>query len=143
MRRFFKKRQPMTLMDAFIKITYGSNYRTEGADLSDACRIAHRELLLEKIEESEVVQQARYFFEGPIPYSTYDIAVSVALHFFRKPELINQLRDVQLLARKKVSDWLTEGEVNALLARSFENVLYNLYKPYSPITGDTESLRLI
>jgi hypothetical protein len=54
----------------------------------------------------------------------------VALNFFRRPELMPQLAEVQIPARMQVLDWFKAGYVNPNLARAFEDALYKDYKPH-------------
>lgn len=81
------------------------------------------------VDESAVRQQANELASGPIPYSTHDLALSVALTFFKRPEYMEQLSMAQLLARMKMVEWLQAGLVVPVLVKSFEEVLYKLYKP--------------
>jgi hypothetical protein len=127
------KNRPPTALDALIRLTYGDNPPLKSANLTDACQIAHKELLLEQINATDVQTCAQDLFAGPIPYSTHDLATSVALHFLKKPELLSKLESVQLHARKRVSSWSNEGKVVVPLARSFEAVVS---KRYQSAAGD-------
>ncbi len=118
----FKKKSPSAL-DALIRTVYGTNPPLARADLGRACILAHEELLGEMITEPEVSKCARQLFEGPIPYSTHDLAVATSLNFLKKPELSAQLWHVQAQAREKVAHWASEGKVVKPLAESFEVVL--------------------
>lgn len=81
------------------------------------------------VEESEVAAQTKELSSGPIPYSTHDLALSVALNFFKRPEYIPRLQMAQMIARLKMVEWLEAGYVMPVLAKSFEDALYRLYKP--------------
>lgn len=81
------------------------------------------------IDESKVRHQVLELNEGPIPYSTHDLAISTALNFFKRPEYIPLLFNAQILARAKALDWFQKGLAAKFLVLSFENVLYKLYKP--------------
>jgi hypothetical protein len=63
-----------------------------------------------------------------MPYTTHDLALSTALHFFKNPDYTENLRAVQLTTRLSMIQWLQEGSVTPMLAESFENTLYKLYK---------------
>lgn len=53
------------------------------------------------VEQQAVRKQGIDLAEGPIPYSTHDLALSIALNFFKQPEYIPRLFNAQLLARMK------------------------------------------
>jgi hypothetical protein len=128
---FEKNRKPRTVLDAFIKVMYGDNLTPKQADLEEATRLAHEELLMRVLTNEDVAAVASSLSSGPIPYTTHDLAVSVALNLLMKPELVPRLRVAQLTARHVVFGWLQEEKVNPLLVKSFENTLYRLYKPTS------------
>jgi hypothetical protein len=124
----FKKKQP-TVMDAMIRLVYGANPPSKSADLERSIAIAYRDLLCEQVPLSQVKQLASELFKGPVPYSTLDLAVSTALGIFKDPEYVPVLQECQLVARLRVAEWTKGGMVPPLLAQSFEEVLYRLYKP--------------
>jgi hypothetical protein len=115
-------------MDAFIGMIYGANPAPKSADLERSIIIAHEDLLLERVPLSKVKRLARELFEGPIPYSTYDLAVSIALAFFKAPQFMRMLEDCQIPARLQVANWAKNRKVVSPLAESFEVVLYRIYK---------------
>src|SRR6266567_1881813 len=125
---FFKKKPP-TVMDVLVRAIYGDHPPAKSADLERAITIAHEDLLLEQVPLSDVERQATGLFNGQMPYSTHDLAVSTALTFFRKPELLDALQECQLFARMRVLNWAKAGKVVAPLVQSFEDVLYRVYKP--------------
>jgi len=125
---FFRKKKPKNALDELIFAMYGNPPPSKRAKVGQAIDIAN-ELLLESIDEKEVSRQAIALNEGPIPYSTHDLGISIALNFFQQPENVSQLFDAQLLARLKVIEWLEQGLVAPMLVQSFENTLYRLYKP--------------
>ena len=133
------KKKPRTAMDAFIRIIYGANPPPKSADLERSITIAHEDLLLEQVPLSEVKRLARELFKGPIPYSTHDLAVSIALAFFKAPEFMRMLEDCQIPARLRVANWAKDRKVVSPLAESFEVVLYRVYKPSQ--SGETERPR--
>jgi hypothetical protein len=127
----FKKKQP-TMMDALIRTIYGPSPPSKSADLERSIIIAHEDLLFERVPLSEVKQKAGELFKGPIPYSTHDLAVSIALGFFKGPEYMPALQECQIAARLRVVNWAKDGKVVKPLALSFEEVLYRVYKPQPP-----------
>lgn len=124
---FSKKKKPKNALDELIFAMYGNPPPAKRANVGQAVDIAN-ELLLGIIDENEVIRQAIALNDSPIPYSTHDLGLSVALNFFKQPENISQLFDAQLLARIKMIEWLKKGLVTPMLAQSFESVIYKLYK---------------
>ena len=61
-------------------------WTTKRANLDEAIKLAHEDLLMGLVGRLEVSSIASELNDGPIPYSTHDLAMSVALNFFRKPE---------------------------------------------------------
>lgn len=125
---WFKKKPPLNALDALMQVAYGVS-KSMKADPRKAIDFAYTDLLQQKIARSEVEKIAKNLNDGSIPYSTYDLALSVALNFFRRPDLHNVLFDAQLFARMKLIEWLNEGGVNPMLASAFENTLYKTFKP--------------
>ncbi len=125
---FNKKKTPKNALDEFIFAIYGNPPPPKRANVGQALSMAN-ELLMGRIDEKEVSQQAITLNDGQIPYSTHDLALSIALNFFKQPEHVPQLFEAQLLARMKMLEWLQEGLVAPLLVQSLETVLYKLYKP--------------
>jgi len=125
---FSSKKKPQSAMDAFIRAMYGDPPPPKRARLSEAVELAG-ELLMGEVSEREIVTVATHLSSGPIPYSTHDLALSVALNFFKDPARIPSLGTAQLMARMTMLEWLEDGKVAPLLAQSFEDTLYKLYKP--------------
>lgn len=125
---FNKKKKPQNALDELIFAMYGNPPPAKRANVGQAVGIAN-DLLMGVIDENEVSRQAIALNDGPIPYSTHDLGLSVALNFFKQPENVPHLFDAQLLARMKMIEWLQEGLVAPMLVQSFESVLYELYKP--------------
>lgn len=123
------KKKPPTMLDAFIHLAYGPNPPAKSADLERSITIAHEDLLFERVPLFKVKQKAAELIEGPIPYSTHDLAVSTALGFFKSSEYVPALQECQIPARLRVVNWAKDGKVVKPLAQSFEEVLYKLYKP--------------
>ena len=124
---FGSKKKPESAMDIFIKAMYGDPPPPKRAKLSDAVDLAN-ELLMGEVSEREIVTLATQLNSGPIPYSTHDLALSVALNFFKDPARISRLGMAQLMARMSMIEWLQEKKVALLLVQSVEDTLYKLYK---------------
>lgn len=127
---FRKNKQPQNMLDSMIATMYGDTPPAKHADLSQAVDIAN-ELLMGMIDEEEVSRLATELHDGPMPYSTHDLGLSVAVSFFKRPENVPNYFEAQVIARMKMIGWLEEGLVNPMLVQSFEGVLYELYKPGS------------
>ena len=124
-----KKETPKNALDELIHTIYGNPPPAKSADLKQAVNIVFDEFLMEMISKNEILKVAQDLNAGPMPYSTNDLAVSTALYFFKQSELIDSLQEIQLLARMKMLELISEGSVNPFLAKSFEDTLYKLYKP--------------
>ncbi len=124
----FKKKKPSNVLEKLILTVYGNPPPPKTAKLDEAIKIAYEELLMGIISKEDVTKLTTDLDAGPIPYSTHDLALSVALHFFKQPDLVPRLRDAQLIARLKVVGWLQQGKVVPPLVQSFEAILYKLYK---------------
>lgn len=124
---FGGKKKPANAMDAMVQAIYGDKPPVRKANLPEAIKLAN-ELLMGEVGEREIVEVATQLSSGPVPYSTHDLALSVAMNFFRNPNLIPVLDTAQLMARMTMIEWLQEGKVAPVIAESFENTLYKLYK---------------
>ncbi|WP_173942839.1 hypothetical protein [Polynucleobacter antarcticus] len=78
--------------------------------------------------EKEIAILGAKLESGPIPYSTEDLALSIALNFFKDAQNISSLGNAQMMARMTMLEWLQENKVAPILAKSFEDTLYKLYK---------------
>jgi hypothetical protein len=125
---FSGKKKQESAMDVLIKALYGNPPPSKRANLSEAADLAN-DLLMGVVSEREVATIASQLNSGPIPYSTHDLALSVALNFFKNPDFIPRLGSAQLMARLTMIEWLQEKKVAPLLVQSFEDTLYKLYKP--------------
>jgi hypothetical protein len=123
----FRKKRPIA-PDALIRTIYGTNPPSKSADLERSVTIAYQELLLKQVPLSAVKQIAGELFNGPIPFSTHDLATATAAAFFKTPRLFDALYDCQLIARRRITNWAVEGKVAGPLAKSFEDDLYAVYK---------------
>jgi hypothetical protein len=124
---FFKKKP--TLMDGVTHAVYGPNPPAKIADVQQAANLATG-LLHGRVRFSDIKALADQLYAGPMPYSTHDLATSVALNFFRRPELMQGLAKMQIVAPMHVLDWFKQGLVNPNIARAFEDALYKDYKPF-------------
>src|SRR5665213_368255 len=122
-------RKKSTAMDGSIRAVYGGNPPAKSADLERAITIAHEDLLAEQVPISEVRRIASGLFAGPIPYSTYDLAVAASLSFFKTPALLHALAEIQVPARLRVLNYMKGGKVAPGVLKIFEDTLYRLYKP--------------
>jgi len=122
-----KKNAPLSLLDKFILTAYGDPPPKKTAILEEAVDIAYKNLLKQLISKDEILKIAEPLFKGKIPYSTNDLAVSVALNFFKRPELKLLLSNIQNDARKNIHLWLQKNQLNRYLAESFEYSLNKIF----------------
>ena len=115
-------------MDALIFAMYGNPPPKKRANVGQSIELAN-ELLQGKIDINEITRKAIALNDGPIPYSTHDLSLSIALDFFKQPNNIPHLFQTQIYARMKMVEWYQQGYVAKMLGKSFEDVLYTLYKP--------------
>ena len=134
-----KKRTSSSTMDELIRTVYGDRPPKKSADVRQAAALAADVLLGGIFDRLTVVRIANELNAGPMPYSTHDLAVSVALNQFKSAPSENrdQLFDIQLTARMTVLSWVKDGKVVPALAQAFEHTLYEAYKP-SPTGGEEE-----
>jgi hypothetical protein len=127
----FKKKDPATAMDQFIRMMYGDPPPAKRADVELAVSLVYEDLLAQSIEEDEILRIATDLSNGPIPYSTHDLALAVALHFYTKIPVGDRqnLLVPALEARMMALRWAKEGSVAPLLLQTFENTLYEQYPP--------------
>ncbi len=125
---FVGKKKPESAIDVFIHAVYGNPPPPKRAKLSEAIELA-KELLIGEVSEREIETLATQLNSGPIPYSTHDLALSVALNFFRDPARMPNLGTAQQMARMTIIEWLQEKKVAPMIVKSFEDTLYKLYKP--------------
>ena len=126
---WLKRKKQTTAMDAFVHATYGPDAK-KTADLAEAVLLAN-DLVGGKFEHKELSKLASSLNEGPIPYSTHDLAVSTALGLLKQVPRARRahLMNVQFAARMTVASWATEGRVILPLAAAFEDTLYREYRP--------------
>jgi hypothetical protein len=85
---FPKKKKPTTALDEFIFAAYGNPPPPKRADTDQAISLACDQLLLGVVDREAVRKHTLALAATPIPYSTHDLAVSVALNFFKEPQYI-------------------------------------------------------
>jgi hypothetical protein len=127
---FLRRKPKASLMDQFIESVYGNHPPKKTADLQSAVTLA-TQLLGDGFYKEDVVLIATQLNAGPMPYSTHDLAVAVALRLFKDvaPEGRDGLFEIQLMARMTVLGWMKEGKVVPALAQAFEHSLYQEYAP--------------
>ena len=119
-----------TVMDEYIRVYYGADPPKRRADVEFAVTLACTKLLGNYVDAEEVRCIASNLYSGPIPYSTHDLALAAALSFYKSANLkrLEALSGVQLSARMELLDWLKEGYVAPMIAKTFEDNLYQLFK---------------
>jgi hypothetical protein len=124
------KKRSSTAMGALIDATYGRNAK-KTANVVEAVALASNDLLLGRFDKEDIEELAVALSNGPMPYSTHDLAASVALGLLRKVpyESRKAFFDVQLRARMAIGSWVAEGKLSPLLAQAFEQTLYKYYHP--------------
>jgi hypothetical protein len=125
----FKKEKPRSVLDAYIAIVYGDPPPKKTAVPAEAAHLAHEVLLRKVVPKDEVVARTTELYAGPMPHTTHDLALAVALSFFKDPAMIPHLWEAQLMARLTAGEWLEQRKVVPMLAATFENILYDRYKP--------------
>ena len=120
-------KKPESALDHLIRSIYGDPPPAKRANLSTAIDLAG-ELLMGQVPEKEISIIGTKLESGPIPYSTNDLALSIALNFFKDPQYMSNLGAAQLMARMTMLDWLEQNKVAPMLVKSFEDTLYKLYK---------------
>jgi len=123
----FGKKKQDSAMDGFIKMMYGDPPPPKRANLSEAIGLA-KTLLTGIVDEKELRLIGSQLNQGPIPYSTHDLALSIALNFFKNPEYVQKLKTAQLTTRMTMQDWLDQKKVIPMLAESFKASLDKAYK---------------
>jgi hypothetical protein len=130
---FAKKTQPPapTLLGGFINAILEANPPKNTADVREATNLAADQLLGGAFERSDLTRIAETLNAGKMPYTTHDLAVSIALRSFKDvpPADRQQLFTIQCMARLTVGGWAKEGKVVIPLAEAFEHTLYEEYKP--------------
>lgn len=119
-----------TVMDEYVRLIYGANPPQRRADVNSAVTLARTKLLGGHVGFEEVRNIASALYSGPIPYSTHDLALAAALNLYKSANLkrLEALSEVQLLARLELLEWLKAGYVAPMIAKTFEDNLYQLFK---------------
>ena len=66
-------------MDDLIKAVYRDEPPWKSADVAQAVRLAANDLLCGTTDLDRLMSLAKELYAGPIPYSTHDLAISLAL----------------------------------------------------------------
>ena len=127
---FGGKKKPESALDGLIKAMYGDPPPPKRAKLSQAIVLAN-ELLMGRVSERDITNLATQLDSGPIPYSTHDLALSVALNFLKQPERIPTLVEAQINTRVTMLGWYEEKKVAPMLVQTVEDTLFKLYQPTS------------
>jgi hypothetical protein len=125
---FSKKRKASNAFEEMIFAVYGNPPPAKRANVTQAVEIA-TDLVGDQIADAEISRLAIGLNDGPMPYSTHDLGLAVAMHFLLKPENVPTMFTNQLMLRMQMLEWLGEGLVAPALVKSFEASLYRLYKP--------------
>jgi hypothetical protein len=92
-----------------------------------------------------LIQIATELYNRPLPYSTHNLAVATALNLFRSANIARhqELESIQISSRMTVLDWVKEKKLSPLLAKTFKDTLYKIFKPKNESTltnGSTEAI---
>lgn len=99
------------------------------ADVESAADMAYELLLSRVIDKDAIREESRRLVKQKIPLSTQDLALIIALVYFKKPELRELLRETQLKARMQMLLWMHDKSVNPLIVKTFEGTLYKDFHP--------------
>lgn len=126
---FFKrKKDPKNALEAIIFEIYGNPPPPKRANVALAL-VEATALLNDVVEERELCLSIAELNNSAIPYTTEELALSASMKYFKDATYIPELRLAQLLARLKMAAWLKDGRVSPIIAKSFEETLYKIYKP--------------
>ena len=117
-----------TLLDDFSDAVNSAGTNSSKLNLNSAVDLAYELLLAEAINKDEIRAQASELIKTSINYSTKDLALVVSLYFFMKPEMKDTLFEAQLMARLALQEWIQEKSVNLIIAKTFEDKLYTIFK---------------
>lgn len=115
-----------TLLDEVSDVLYGENAQ-KSANLDDAIKIAYEEILLKIVPENEVSSLAKALYDGPMAYSTDDLAFAVALNFFKNQMYTEKLRGTTIKTSAMLKNAIKRGSINPIFADSFDSVMKRLY----------------
>ena len=125
---FLKMKKPAKASEDANFACYGNSPPLQRANLEEAVTVATDEILMGVVERQEVQGQAETLYSGPVPYSTHDLALSVATNFFRRPEYIPPLRDFHIIALLQAIQWFRQGLVTPVLVENFEKIICQSYE---------------
>jgi hypothetical protein len=124
-----EKKTPGNVSEEDAFALYSNPGQPEKANLEEAITIAGEELLMGRVERQEIQRQAQTLYATPVSYSTHDLALSIAMNFYRQPGNIPYLDDFKIIALLKVIHWYQKGLVMQVLLENFEKILCVLYEP--------------
>lgn len=110
-----------------VSVNSNTDTATHPASLDTAISLTE-ELLMYEFSESDIRHHAEALIEGPIPFTTEELALCTALHFFRQSEYHDRLYNAQLFARMTMMSWQEAGLVSRLIGECFENTVYLRFK---------------
>ena len=123
-----KKLKSKNALDDLIYTMYGNPPPPKTAQLPKAVSIAKEILLQNEVSESEIWAIGIDLNDSPIPYTTHELAFSIAMNFFKKPELRDQFILTHLGAVLKLAEWVEDNSFNRNLASSYQQALYRTFK---------------
>lgn len=126
---FIFKKKPKNALEEFIFSVYGNPPPPKRADTAQAAELVVNELFGGMIKLEPVRKKASELFAGPIPYSTHDLAIAVALHIYKLSKGDSRFAATQIQARVTALGWYKEGLIVQPLFKTFEDTLYELFRP--------------
>jgi len=122
--------RPRSAINGLIGITYDAPPAREGVNFEAARRLCSEVLLGGVVPVEQVHEVVEQLGNGPMLYSTHDLAAVSALNIFQNadPGRRKELKDIQFHSRLILSQWLSERKVAPLIAWAFEEALYKMYK---------------
>lgn len=115
---WFKKKPTSSIMDEVSRSIYGPNAK-KTAVLPMSVSLAHTTLLQSQIPYELIEKIATGLDAGPVPYSTYDLAASVALGILKDSDLPAHMAPIAVNAIEEVQAWSRAGLMAPKLADSF------------------------
>jgi hypothetical protein len=114
-------------MDQFIEAIFGNPPLAKRANSSSSIDPAG-ELSMGQVPEKEISMPGTKLESAINPYLTNDLALSIALKFFKDPQYMPNLGMARMMARMTMLEWFEQNKVAPTLVQSFEDTLYKLYE---------------
>lgn len=124
----FKKKPRKTALDAFAELHNQMAPKKGIADTNIAADLAS-ELLRGHVRKEVLFDHGVRLNDGPIAYSTHELASCVAMYFFKRLENKQDYFVEQIGARQTVRSWYQQGLIQATYLQIFEDTLYKAFKP--------------